>query len=343
MGVVVNTLLRQQIVNLGFCSFLQQCYIGVASKAIVVVILWDDQIVWLFRLGWLFRWCDWGSKWYTFHPAVEVINRRGFRNIWDRLGSLSSSGGSLLLLCSSWRWARWGSSRSFHSRWWTFWRSNRGLCEQSSNSLLQIRRLVGCDLPDSVCSQKLRLLLDKCGAERNHGLLEVFLNLRGSLTHHFSFFISFFLHSLHMYSPSCLKLNLVWVCFFGFEQCLLNALGFLLLTKSFFLNPLHFTLCWRDVFRSFLYFLLFLRCSLFFFNNCHFFDNSLLGFLFFYSFLDSKKELAQITANRLSFFVNQAICKLNIQVRHFFWKIFELIALHYSHVFCNIKFNLLIS
>jgi len=125
MGVVVNTSLRQHIFSLGLRSFIQQCYISITSKAIVVVSL--RNYIWLFRR--CSGRCNCCSNWYTFHPSVEVINWRGFRDIWDRFGGFSRCSGSLLLLCLSWGWTRWGSSWSSHSGWWTFWGSNRGLCE----------------------------------------------------------------------------------------------------------------------------------------------------------------------------------------------------------------------
>jgi len=150
-----------------------------------------------------------------------------------------------------------------------------------------------------------------------------------------------------MYLLHRLKIDFIWVLILRIQKSLLYALGFLLLSYSFFLNSLHFALCWRDILRSLLHFLLFLRHNLLIFSDCRFFDNSLnhslLCSLFLNSLLDSLKELAQITAYLLSFIIEQAVGKLDIQICHFFRKIFKLVSLYNRHVFSDLEVKWLLS
>lgn len=164
-----------------------------------------------FRCG---RW-NWGSKWYSLNPTVEMINWGSLRNIWNWFRGLSSS--SWLAYCfllSHWRWARWGGSWSFHTGWWTFWRSYHRLWNKS---IWGLHWLVLGDFPYCASSQKLLLLLNECGSKRNHGTLEVFFNYLGSSTHLFSGLISLLLHSLHMNPLPCLDFKFVWVFLLCFK------------------------------------------------------------------------------------------------------------------------------
>ena len=133
MGVIINTSLRQQILDLRLGWICQKWNIIVARKTIIVIITRDYQIVRnVIPWGLGFRRCNWSSKWYSFHPTVEVINWGSLRDIGNWFGGLSSSGSgcwSLLFLRCDWRWARWGGSWSFYTGWWTFWRSYHGLCK----------------------------------------------------------------------------------------------------------------------------------------------------------------------------------------------------------------------